>query len=108
MALDPYLLAKILHTFPRRQVMWGVVANRHNDRAGAKEVVADPRIAAGRADIDSLRIAGLESHDAGIGAGRLAADQASAYQYDHTHRRNSHGVRGSTTGVVCASHISKE
>jgi len=64
--------------------MGEVAANRHNNRAGAEEVVANPHVSARRADIDSLNLASLESQGAKIGANRLAADQGSANQGDCT------------------------
>src|SRR5882724_8251579 len=82
--------------------MGEVAANRHNNRAGAEEVVANPHVSARRADIDSLNLASLESQGAKISADSLAADKGSANQGDRTPCQNFHrsGLR-----FRCGEHV---
>src|SRR5260370_42447820 len=70
--------------------MGEAATNRRNYRTRAEKVVADTHGAGTRAEIDSSRLTGLESHRAEIESERLTTGQSSAYQNDRTKRQNVH------------------
>jgi hypothetical protein len=82
MALDRHPVANFLRAYAWQQIMRGGAANRRNNRAGAEKVAADTHSAGTRAEIDSSRLAGLESHRAEIESERLAGNEAGAQDGD--------------------------